>query len=151
MLDGDTLSFKAKVAVEEAIGNASEYGHSDITSLHVLQALLNQDGSALTAILDHAGGDPAKLHASLERAMDHLPRRAARAGAVGVSQEFDALIRRGRDRFGDDRLGPEHLVLAMVEAPADQAGAILREEGLSAFVVTCFLLKWRQSQPGQFT
>ncbi len=146
-MEWEGLNFKAQAALEEAILTATERGHSDITSLHVLQALFNQDGGVLNGILVHAGGELVQLHASLESDMDHLPRLGGSTGAVGVSQEFHAVIRRAwtaAHKFGDDRLGPEHLVLAMVDSPADQGGAILREQGLSVLMTTCFLLRWRQ-------
>ena len=152
-MNWDTLSFKARTAVEEAIDTAREYGHSDIICLHLLQALLNQVGGVLTGFLHVAGGEHNQVRASVENGMDQLPRLAGNAGAVGVSQEFDALISRGwraTHTFGDDRLGPEHLIFAMVEARANQAGAILREQRLSVFLVTCCLLKWRQSQSDHF-
>ncbi|MFP4192805.1 MAG: Clp protease N-terminal domain-containing protein [Candidatus Hydrogenedentota bacterium] len=148
-MEWEKLSFKIRAAVEEAIDTATECGHSDITSLHMLQALLHQDGGVLTGILDHVGAEPEQLHAYLESAVEQLPRVADSAGAAGLGQEFHALVRRGWEvahKFGDDHLAPEHLVLAMVETEADQGGAILREQGVSVFVATCFLFSTRKTQ-----
>ena len=148
MLEWEGLSFKAQAALGEAIDTATERGHSDLTSIHILQALLHQDGGALAGMLHQAGGESEQVHASVVGDMERLPRLTGSAGAVGVTREVDALIGRAwmaAHKFGDDRLGPEHLVLAMVESGADQGGAILREQGLSVLLVTRYLFMVRQS------
>ena len=145
----DGLSHKAQTALSEAIAVATERGHCEIISLHILRALLDREDSVLIGILNHVGSQHEQVRAALEEAMNHVPRPERPPETISMSEELDALISRGwnvAQRLGDTRLDAAHLLLSMVDSHTDLGGAILREQRVSVLMLTCFVLQWRQTQ-----
>jgi len=128
----DKLTTKSQEALAEAIRMASDRGNPQVEPLHLLAALLNQEGGIAVALLEAVGVNRADVKARTEAAIAALP------GAQGSSvQQPDAsrpLSRVISDSskeatgLGDAYISTEHLLLGISESQS-QAGEILRSSG----------------------
>ncbi|WP_182049655.1 ATP-dependent chaperone ClpB [Changpingibacter yushuensis] len=128
----DKLTTKSQEALAEAIRMASDRGNPQVEPLHLLAALLNQEGGIAVALLEAVGVNRADVKARTEAAIAALP------GAEGSSvQQPDAsrpLSRVISDSskeatgLGDAYISTEHLLLGISESQS-QAGEILRSSG----------------------
>ena len=62
----DKFAMTAQAALQEAVGVASDMEASEVTSLHLLKALLESSERNLDAIIERVGADPAQLKAVVD-------------------------------------------------------------------------------------
>jgi ATP-dependent Clp protease ATP-binding subunit ClpB len=70
----DKLTTKFQEALQAAQQLAAKSTHAELKSLHVLLALLQQDGGIVVPILEKAGADVTKLKASALSELEREPR-----------------------------------------------------------------------------
>jgi len=81
----DKLTTKFQLALADAQSIAVGRDHQYIEPVHMLMALLDQDGGTARPLLARAGVDISQLHLQLMEALDRLPRVEGTAGEVHVS------------------------------------------------------------------
>ena len=128
----DKLTTKSPEALAEAISLAAEKGNPQVEPLHLLSALLGQQGGVAVALLDAVGVNRADVAARTNAAIAALP------GAEGSSVQQPSASRTlsrvisdaGKEAtaLGDAYISTEHLLMA-VAASQSQAGEILRAAG----------------------
>ena len=123
----DRFTIKGQEALEEATVAARESGHQQVTDIHLLSALLNQDGGTVPRLLDRIGADTAGLRAE---ARDILERRPKVQGSTQIylSRDLEKMLDRAfreADKLKDEFVSTEHLLLAMLETASD-AGSLLK-------------------------
>ena len=128
----DKLTTKSQEALAEAISLAAEKGNPQVEPLHLLSALLGQQGGVAVALLDAVGVNRADVIARTNAAIAALP------GAEGSSVQQPSASRTlsrvisdaGKEAtaLGDAYISTEHLLMA-VAASQSQAGEILRAAG----------------------
>ena len=109
----DRLTSKLQLALSDAQSLAVGMDHSAIEPLHLLQALLEQQGGSIKPLLMQVGFDINSLRKALSKELDHLPKIQSPTGDVNLSQDLARLLtigRRGDRRRGGERLGVEGLV-----------------------------------------
>ncbi len=123
---------KLQEALQSAQSIASKSAHPELKSVHVLLALLQQEGGITTPILQKAGVDVPRLKASVASA---LAREPSVQGAttqpqisVGLRATLDAADT-ARQSLGDDYLSVEHFILGALKGDSP-AGKLLKEAGL---------------------
>ena len=145
----DKLTIRAQEALSEAMDLVSQHGHPEITSLHLLGALLAQEHGAVNAILQRLGLPPEQLTGQVHAALASLPRVAGAAGQVGLGREaqqaLDAGWKNAHD-LKDEYLSTEHLVLGMLAGRGDSAGQILAAHGITKDAVLAALKDVRGTQ-----
>ncbi|MGB8649985.1 MAG: Clp protease N-terminal domain-containing protein, partial [Mycobacteriales bacterium] len=62
-MDADRLTTKSQEAVSTAVRRAAAAGHPEVAPVHLLLALLDQEGGVAVPLVQAAGGDPAQLRA----------------------------------------------------------------------------------------
>jgi ATP-dependent Clp protease ATP-binding subunit ClpB len=110
-----------------AIGN----DHSVIDVVHVLIALLNQQGGSVRPILNRAGFDVNGLQQQLDKHMDNLPKVSLPTGEVNISQELGRLMNLA-DRAAqknDDHYMSSEILLQTLLHDSGQIGKILNNFG----------------------
>ncbi|ANM31808.1 protein disaggregation chaperone [Acidobacteria bacterium Mor1] len=126
----ERLTLKAQEALRGAQESATGRHHADIQPLHLLHALVTQDGGIVAPILQRLGTDPAAVATA---AAEHLDGVAKVQGDVQVGasralqyamEEADKIAR----EFQDDYLSTEHLLLALARGKG-QSAEILRRFG----------------------
>ena len=128
----DKLTTKSQEALAEAISLAADRGNPQVEPLHLLSALLGQQGGVAVALLDAVGVNRVDVIARTNAAIAALP------GAEGSSVQQPSVSRTlsrvisdaGKEAtaLGDAYISTEHLLMA-VAASQSQAGEILRAAG----------------------
>ena len=110
-----------------AIGN----DHSAIQVVHVLIALLNQQGGSVRPILNRAGFDVNGLQQQLNKHMDSLPKVSSPTGEVNISQELGRLMNladRAAQKNNDQYMSSEILLQTLLQ-DTGQIGKMLNKFG----------------------
>jgi ATP-dependent Clp protease ATP-binding subunit ClpB len=116
-MDADRLTTKAQEAVSTAVRRAAASGHPEVAPVHVLLALLDQEGGVAAALLAAAGADPAGVRAAAEQQLQQLPTAsgsnvAAPGLSRGVLTAFEG-AQRAAAEHQDDFVSTEHLVVGL--------------------------------------
>ena len=126
----DRMTTKSREAFQMAIDKASRFGNPELTSEHLLLAMLEQDGGVAGPLLQKAGLDVAGLRQAVARQVENLPRVTGGA-EPGMSRRTLEVLRRAEDeakQLKDDYISVEHYVLAMVRHDREVA-ATIRQHG----------------------
>ena len=128
----DKLTTKSQEAIAAAIAMASAAGNPQIEPVHVLAALLEQDGGVANGLLDAVGADRRTLTQRVTAALATLP--GASGASVAQPQTSRATMTmitdagREANTLGDEYVSTEHLLIALA-ASTSPAGEILRAAG----------------------
>ncbi|MBT3619158.1 MAG: ATP-dependent chaperone ClpB [Porticoccaceae bacterium] len=105
--------------------------HSAIEVVHVLIALLNQQGGSVRPILNRAGFDVNGLQQQLSKHMDNLPKVSSPTGEVNISQELGRLMNladRAAQKNNDQYMSSEILLQTLLQ-DTGQIGKMLNKFG----------------------
>ena len=127
----DKLTTQFQKALADAQSLAVGRDHQFLEPLHVLAAMLAQDGAGVGTLLAHAGVAVDRLRAELGKALERLPQVQGVGGDVQPSQ---ALVRalnladKYAQQRGDQFIASEMFVLAALEDQGE-TGRILKNAG----------------------
>lgn len=114
----DRLTSKFQLALADAQSLALGRDNQFIEPLHLMSALLNQDGGTVRPLLSSAGINVATLRSDIEQALGRLPQVEGTGGDVQPSNELvrvlnlcDKLAQKRADKF----ISSELFVLAVLE------------------------------------
>jgi ATP-dependent Clp protease ATP-binding subunit ClpB len=127
----DKLTSKFQLALADAQSLAVGRDHQYIEPLHVMTALLDQQGGSVRHLLDKAGTKVNLLRSQLGEALDRLPKVEGSGGEVHISNELNRILNvtdKIAQQRGDDYISSELFVLAALEDKG-QLGTILRNAG----------------------
>ena len=114
----DKLTHQFQMALSEAQSIAVGRDHQEIDPLHVMLALLGQDGGSARSLLTQAGANVAQLQSDLHRELDKLPTISQPTGEVNVSRDlgrlFNLMDKQAQQR-GDQYISSELFLLAALE------------------------------------
>ncbi|CNH71040.1 protein disaggregation chaperone [Yersinia thracica] len=115
----DRLTSKFQLALADAQSLALGRDNQFIEPLHLMSALLNQDGGTVRPLLTSAGVNVANLRSDIEQALGRLPQVEGTGGDVQPSNELvrvlnlcDKLAQKRADKF----ISSELFVLAVLES-----------------------------------
>ena len=127
----DKLTSKFQAALADAQSLAVGRDHQFIEPLHIMLALLDQEGGSARHLLTQADVNVHSLRSSLGDALDHLPRVEGISGDVRVGNDLarvfnvtDKLAQQRKDEY----ISSELFVLACVQEKSG-IGDILRKAG----------------------
>ncbi len=129
----DKFAMTAQAALQEAVGVASDMEASEVTSLHLLKALLESSERNLDAIIERVGADPAQLKATVDEKLASQP-RVSGGSQAGMSQGLMRVLDASQklaSKMGDSFATTEHLLIALAGDKGD-AGRILNDAGVTA-------------------
>ncbi len=136
-LDPNTWTLKTNDAVLAALGSAREYANPEVTTDHLVAALLAQDDGIVLPVLNKIGMPVGMLRERAQAAVERLPR--AHGGETKIGRELTKLLDAAdaaRSELSDDYVSVEHLLLALADAdeslPPEQArlGGVTRQQVL---------------------
>jgi ATP-dependent Clp protease ATP-binding subunit ClpB len=135
----DKLTRKSQEALSQAVQRATTAGHPDVDGLHLLAALIGQEGGTATPLLRAVGADPAAVLAKVEQQLARLPKTAgATVSAPQTSRPLLAAIatagKRARE-MSDEYISTEHLLVGLA-ADGGPAAALLRDAGATPQALT---------------
>ncbi|CAG0899684.1 unnamed protein product [Cyprideis torosa] len=141
----DKLTSKFQIALQEAQSLAVGRDHQMIEPLHLLTALLDQEGGMARTLLTSAGVNVAALRSSLGEALDHMPTVQGVAGEVHISNDLGRLLN-VTDKLAQDRkdgyISSELFVVACVDDKG-KVGDLLRKNGASSDAILKAVEKMR--------
>ncbi|MGC9454993.1 MAG: ATP-dependent chaperone ClpB [Phycisphaerae bacterium] len=111
----DKLTVKAQEAIGQAQAAASEAGHANITPLHLLQALLEQEDSLAARLLEKVGVPAERVRSVVSSELSRLPSQSSGGGMgmdAALNKVFERAEKESRD-LKDEYISVEHLLLAL--------------------------------------
>ncbi len=144
----DKLTSKFQMALAEAQSLAVGRDHQFIEPVHLMVALLDQQGGTVRPLLTQADVNVNLLRSQLGEALERMPQVQGHGGDVQVSQALGRLLNM-TDKLAQDRrdayISSELFVLAAVEEKG-QLGDILRKAGASKSLTEQAIEKVRGGQ-----
>ncbi|WP_027897242.1 ATP-dependent chaperone ClpB [Zestomonas thermotolerans] len=129
----DRLTSKLQLALSDAQSIAVGLDHPAIEPLHLMQALLEQQGGSIKPLLMQVGFDIAALRQALSRELEQLPKLQNPTGDVNLSQDLARLLNQA-DRLaqkkGDQFISSELVLLAALDENT-RLGKLLLSQGVS--------------------
>ena len=134
-MNAEKMTQKAMEALEAAHADAVRKGHPELTTLHLLQALLEQEHGLTGNLLGKMGKDPGMLKQAVSEELGKLPTFNGASGRVAASGGMNQVLVRSDDeakQLGDEYVSVEHLLLAILEeGKSGPAGRLLQEHSIS--------------------
>ncbi len=130
----DKLTTKFQMALADAQSLAVGRDHQFIEPVHLLSALLDQEGGSVTYLLAQANVNTNALRSQLGDALDRLPRVEGVEGDVQISNELGRLLNvtdKLAQKRNDQYISSELFVLAATQSK-DQLGKLLGDNGATA-------------------
>jgi ATP-dependent Clp protease ATP-binding subunit ClpB len=128
----DKLTRKSQDALSDAVKRAAAAGNPNVDGLHLLAALVEQEGGTAAPLLRAVGADPAAVLSSAGRLLARLP--SATGATLGAPEASRALLaalatagRRAKE-MSDEYVSTEHLLVGLA-ADGGQAAIVLRDAG----------------------
>jgi ATP-dependent Clp protease ATP-binding subunit ClpB len=134
MLRPDKMTIKTQEALSAAHESAARRENSAIEPLHLLLALLEQEGGLAAPLVQKVGTTVDQLRQRAETAIAKLPRVSGATSQLSISSALNRTLsaaQREADNMKDDFVATEHLLLAMAGDKGDEAGRILAESGIN--------------------
>ncbi|MBJ7555299.1 ATP-dependent chaperone ClpB [Marinomonas spartinae] len=123
----DRLTSKLQLALSDAQSIALGQDHSYIESIHLMMALLDQQGGSTRPILQQAGVQVAKFRESLNELLTRLPIVSDHDGNVQMSPELGRLLNladKEAQKRKDQYISSELVLMAMFDGKDDLAKAL---------------------------
>ncbi|WP_438283310.1 ATP-dependent chaperone ClpB [Pseudomonas alabamensis] len=129
----DRLTSKLQLALSDAQSVAVGLDHPAIEPVHLMQALIEQQGGSIKPLLMQVGFDIAALRQALTKELDQLPKIQNPTGDVNMSQDLARLLNQA-DRLaqqkGDQFISSELVLLAAMDENS-KLGKLLLAQGVS--------------------
>ncbi|HUR77953.1 MAG TPA: ATP-dependent chaperone ClpB [Acidimicrobiales bacterium] len=112
-LDPNRWTLKTQEAFQDALARAKARNHPEVTTEHLLVALLGQADTVVLPVLQRVGVTPLAARNAAENALDKLPKRYGGNEPTlsrGLSGRIEAAVDEQRN-LGDEYLSTEHLLL----------------------------------------
>jgi ATP-dependent Clp protease ATP-binding subunit ClpB len=123
----DQFTVKAQEALGAAQTAAEKNDHPEVTTEHLLSALLSQEGGVVPSALGKLGVAPGAIATEVDRSLASLPR--TQGGSTHVSPRLDAALKqalREAEALKDEYVSTEHLLLSLLEGKTPSAEALRR-------------------------
>jgi ATP-dependent Clp protease ATP-binding subunit ClpB len=128
----DKLTRKSQEALSDAVQRAAAAGNPNTDGLHLLAALVSQQGGTADPLLRAVGADPAAVLKQTQEALTRMPSAAGTTvGAPETSRQLLKVLataaKQARE-MADEYVSTEHLLVGLA-ADGGEAATILREAG----------------------
>ncbi|MBO8133940.1 ATP-dependent chaperone ClpB [Dickeya fangzhongdai] len=134
----DRLTNKFQLALADAQSLALGRDHQFIEPLHLMSALLNQEGGTVGPLLTATGANVSRLKSEIEQAISRLPQVEGTGGDVQPSSELVRTLNicdKLAQKKGDTFISSELFVLAVFESRS-ALGDLLKNAGATQQNVT---------------
>ena len=114
-MNSDQLTTKAQEALREAQRLAAEHHHGEVDTIHLVLALVRQEGGVVPSILERIGVKSALFADVLERQLASRPQVQGEGLQRGVSRELQTTLEAAAklaSQMKDEYISAEHLFLA---------------------------------------
>src|SRR5437763_1128529 len=116
----DKFTIKAQEAVVRAQEFAQQHDHSELLPLHLLAALLSEEGGVVAPLLQKVGANAQRIQQIVTGELDRLPKATGtQLGMSRKAQDVFARAQKEADRLKDDYVSTEHLLLALADVKSE--------------------------------
>src|SRR5262245_43280649 len=134
----DKLTRRSQAALSDAVRRATAEGNPHVEALHLLAALIEQDGGTAAPLLRAVNADPAAMLAEAKYQLARLPKVAGTTVsppdmARPVLSALATAAKRARE-LHDEYVSTEHLLVGLA-ADGGQAATLLRKHGATPDVL----------------
>ncbi|MBN1256845.1 MAG: AAA family ATPase, partial [Planctomycetes bacterium] len=129
-MDINRLTVKSQEALGMAQSLARRQEHNQVTGLHLLQALLEQEGGLVEPILQRSGISSGMIRDAINRRLAKLPQ--VEGGEQYIASDLKKILDCSAERaqkMGDEFISTEHLLLGIFDSSSD-AGKALKDAGV---------------------
>ncbi len=147
----NNFTTKSQEAIQFAQALANDNGQQGIDPIHLLAALLSQEGGIVPSLLKKLNTHIPALKTDIESILDSLPKMnvmgAGTMGQVLLSPDLAKALKVASEhakRFGDDYISTEHLLLGLTEDK--KVGRILNIHGITVDLLLVALKEVRGNQ-----
>ena len=148
-MDMEKLTTKSREAMIASQNIATEYGHQEIRPIHLLKALVDQEGGLIPSLLKKMNVDFGKLSLAIEQALQSIPSVSGPGAQQSyTSRDFSQTLIRAKEiaeHMKDEYISVEHLFLALIDVDR-QCGKLLKELGVDENAVLNALKAVRGNQ-----
>jgi ATP-dependent Clp protease ATP-binding subunit ClpB len=132
MIRLERLTLRGQEAVQSAIDIAEKRQNQQVEPEHLLAAMMSQEESVVRPILGKIGALPQTVLKEVEKAIERLPKVSGgqQFFSSRMSDVFN-VAQKHAEQMKDEYISTEHLLLAIAEEKAGEAGGILRSHGVS--------------------
>ncbi|MGF1453101.1 MAG: Clp protease N-terminal domain-containing protein, partial [Opitutales bacterium] len=135
-IDPNRFTEKAFSALQEAQAEARRRSHQQVEALHLLHALLEQEGGIATRLLEKLNITPGAVALTLQRELERLPAvtGSVEADKVYVTKGFSDAINKAEaemKKLDDEYLSAEHLLIGVLEARDEKVDRLAKSFELS--------------------
>jgi len=131
----DKFTLKAQEVIQASQQLAERFGHQQIEPEHLLRVILDEKEGVIPPLLGKIGADAGSLIASLDDAIEKLPRvSGAGAGQPYLSGRAKQVLDRSfseADQMKDQYVSLEHILLAVLEEKPGESSKILSRAGVT--------------------
>ncbi len=141
----DKLTNRFQQALADAQSLAIGRDNQFIEPIHLLAALLDQEGGGVRPLLEKADVAVDALRTQLNQALDRLPKVEGSEGEIHIGNDLSRLLNltdKYAQKRGDQYIASELFLLAAMEDKGD-AGRLLREAGASRTGLEKVIEEWR--------
>src|SRR5436305_15122353 len=131
----DKLTQKAQEALQQSQAVAEQNQQQAVSPLHLLIALIGEREGVVRPVLEKCNIQPDALSQEAQRGLQALPKVTSPGGpqvsimiAPAMNQLLESAFKEA-ERFKDEFVSTEHLLLAMSDQRYDPAGALLVKAG----------------------
>ncbi|MDO8470475.1 MAG: AAA family ATPase [bacterium] len=119
-MNGGNFTHKAQEAIMVSQNLAQEKGQQQVDALHLLAALLSQEGSVVLTVLQKLGADLEGLKKKTGVALEKLPKGTTGYpfGQFYLTQDLAKVLDRAKGeatKMGDEYISVEHMFLALID------------------------------------
>ncbi len=128
----DKFTIKSREALVEAQEIAERSSHPEVRPLHLLSALLEQEGGVVSPILQKMNLSPDLIAQKATTKLERLPRVSG--GQIGFSNALVDVTRTAQKEASDlkdEYTSTEHLLLALLKTKNDEAADLLADSGIT--------------------
>ncbi len=148
VLRPENFTEQAREVLRESQEMVRRYRHSQWDAEHILMALLQQEQGVPASILTELGASADTMRDRLHAMLDAAPKLSSESNQIFMTPRAERALARAKaeaDRFNDEFVSSEHLLIALTQEEGGPVAHVLREYGIDAEKVYRALQKVRGS------
>ncbi len=113
----DKLTVKGQEAVQRAQQLAEDRGNSQLTALHLLAALLDEQEGIIRPLVQKIGATAQQLHSAALVEIDRLPKVSGAGGQLSMASDLNQVFDKAQklaEGMKDAFVSTEHLLMGLV-------------------------------------
>jgi len=149
-MNPNQFTLKLQEAFQAAQSLAGTKNHAELSSLHLMSALLDQSDGVTRPILAKVGADPAALASGVSELLEKLPAVQGNAGQqVYLSSDLRGVMNTAeklRGKMKDEYTSVEHVLIAILREGNSDLKALLSQHGVDEKSLESAIASIRGSQ-----